>query len=79
MDLASLGDPSRVVFGIRANNKEQLLLGLASRAAALNLDHDAIFSALRAREELESTGFGEGPCRTPVSKDSIVSSVWSRG
>ena len=61
MDLASLVDPSRVVFGARANNKEQLLLDLASRAAAsLNLDREAIFTALRAREELGSTGLGEG-------------------
>jgi nitrogen PTS system EIIA component len=61
MDLASLVDPSRVVFGARANNKEQLLLDLASRAAAsLNLDREAIFNALRAREELGSTGLGEG-------------------
>ena len=61
MDLASLVDPNRVVFGARANNKEQLLLDLASRAAAsLNLDPKAIFNALRAREELGSTGLGEG-------------------
>jgi PTS system nitrogen regulatory IIA component len=61
LDLASLVDPSRVVFGARANNKEQLLLDLASRAAAsLNLDPKAIFNALRAREELGSTGLGEG-------------------
>ena len=61
MDLASLVDPRRVVFGVRANNKEQLLLDLASRAAAsLNLDPKAIFNALRAREELGSTGLGEG-------------------
>ena len=61
MDLASLVDPSRVVFGVRANNKEQLLLDLASRAAAsLNLDPKPIFNALRAREELGSTGLGEG-------------------
>ncbi len=61
MELASLVDPSRVVFGARANNKEQLLLDLASRAAAsLNLDPNAIFNALWAREELGSTGLGEG-------------------
>jgi len=56
MDLARLVDPSRVVFGVRANNKEQLLLDLASRAAAsLNLDPKAIFNALRAREEFHRT------------------------
>lgn len=61
MDLASLVDPSRVVFGSRANNKEQLLFDLAFRAAAsLNLDPNAIFNALRVREELGSAGLGEG-------------------
>ncbi|MGB6175103.1 MAG: PTS sugar transporter subunit IIA [Methylocella sp.] len=61
MDLASLVDPSRVVFGARANDKEQLLLDLASRAAAaLDRDPKAILNALRAREELGSTGLGEG-------------------
>ncbi|MGH6795656.1 MAG: PTS sugar transporter subunit IIA [Methylocella sp.] len=61
MELASLVDPSRVVFGARANTKEQLLRDLASRAAAsLNLDPEAIFNALQAREELGSTGLGEG-------------------
>jgi mannitol/fructose-specific phosphotransferase system IIA component (Ntr-type) len=44
-----------------ANNKEQLLLDLVSRAAAsLNLSLEAIFNALRAREELDPTGLGEG-------------------
>ena len=61
LDLASLVDPSRVVFGARANNKEQLLFDLAFRAAAsLNLDPNAIINALRVREELGSAGFGEG-------------------
>jgi Phosphoenolpyruvate-dependent sugar phosphotransferase system, EIIA 2 len=44
-----------------ANNKEQLLLDLVSRAAAsLNLGLEAIINALRAREELDPTGLGEG-------------------
>src|ERR1700730_8767699 len=61
MDLARLVDPSRIVFGARANNKEQLLLDLASRAAAsLNLDPKKIVNALGAREELAPTGVGEG-------------------
>ena len=38
-----------------------MLLDLASRAAAsLNLDPKTIVNALRAREELGSTGLGEG-------------------
>ncbi len=61
MDLADLIKPSRVVFAARASNKEQLLRDLATRAAAeLGLDAQAISSALLAREELGSTGLGEG-------------------
>ncbi|QBR72249.1 transcriptional regulator [Beijerinckiaceae bacterium] len=61
MDLADLIDPSRVVFGARASNKEQLLLDLASRAAtSLHLDSTMLFDALQAREKLGSTGLGEG-------------------
>ncbi|WP_036262796.1 PTS sugar transporter subunit IIA [Methylocapsa aurea] len=61
MDLADFIDPSRVIFGARASNKEQLLRDLASRAAAqLNLDAQTICAALQAREELGSTGLGEG-------------------
>jgi len=61
MDLADLIDPSRVVFGARATNKEQLLLDLASRAATfVNLDSTTVFKALQAREQLGSTGIGGG-------------------
>ncbi|WP_026605832.1 PTS sugar transporter subunit IIA [Methylocapsa acidiphila] len=61
MDLADLIDPSRVVFAARATNKEQLLRDLAGRAAAqLNLDAQVISDALLAREDLGSTGLGEG-------------------
>ena len=61
MDLADLIEPGRVVFGARADTKEKLLLDLASSAAAsLNLDPKLVFNALQAREELGSTGLGEG-------------------
>ena len=61
MDFASLIEPNRVVFGARASNKQQLLQDLASRAAALlNLDAQTIFNALEIREELGSTGLGNG-------------------
>jgi len=61
MDLADLIEPSGVVFSARASNKEQLLHDLASRAASqLNLDAQKIYAALQAREELGSTGLGEG-------------------
>jgi len=61
MDLADLIEPNRVIFAARASNKEQLLQDLASRAAALlNLDAQSIFNALQVREELGSTGLGNG-------------------
>jgi nitrogen PTS system EIIA component len=61
MDLADLITPDNVAFGVRATTKEQLLHDLAARAAAsLNLDPKMIFDALQAREQLGSTGLGEG-------------------
>ena len=61
MDFANLIEPNRVVFGVRASNKQQLLQDLASRAAALlNLDAESILNALQLREELGSTGLGNG-------------------
>ncbi|MCL2385332.1 MAG: PTS sugar transporter subunit IIA [Alphaproteobacteria bacterium] len=61
MDLRDLIDANRVIFAARVSNKEQLLQDLASRAAALlHLDSGAIFDALKAREELGSTGLGNG-------------------
>jgi nitrogen PTS system EIIA component len=61
MDLLELITPSNILFGVRASNKEQLLHDLASRAAqSLNLDQKVIFDALQAREQLGSTGLGDG-------------------
>ena len=60
MDLADLIATDRVIFA-RATNKQQLLQDLASRAAALlNLDAQMIFNAMQVREELGSTGLGNG-------------------
>ena len=61
MDLTHLIDSSRVIFAARASNKEQLLRDFAARAAVLlNLEARTIFDALNAREELGSTGLGDG-------------------
>ena len=61
MDLADLIEPGRVVYAGRASNKEQLLRDLASRVATLlNLDAQTICNALQVREELGSTGLGDG-------------------
>jgi nitrogen PTS system EIIA component len=60
MNLADLIAPDRVIFA-RATNKKQLLQDLASRSATLlSLDAQTIFTALQAREELGSTGLGNG-------------------
>jgi PTS system nitrogen regulatory IIA component len=60
MNLTDLIAPDRVIFA-RATNKQQLLQDLASRfATLLNLDAQTIFTALQAREELGSTGLGNG-------------------
>lgn len=61
MEIADLIEQSNIVCGLRAASKEQLLQELASRAAAsLNLDQSMIFNALQSREQLGSTGIGEG-------------------
>jgi two-component system KDP operon response regulator KdpE len=61
MDLADLIEPGPVVYASRASNKEQLLQDVASRAVTLlNLDAQTICNALQAREELGSTGLGDG-------------------
>ncbi len=61
MDLPDLIAPDRIVFAARASNKQQLLQDLAARAAKLlNLDARMIYEALLSREELGSTGLGNG-------------------
>ena len=61
MDITDLIDSSRVIFAARASDKEQLLRDFAARAAVLlNLEARTIFDALNAREELGSTGLGDG-------------------
>lgn len=61
MKITDLIGPDRVIVGLRAADKNQLLLELAGRAAtALTLDRRMIFDALVARETLGSTGLGKG-------------------
>lgn len=61
MDLADFLDPSCIVLGMRAKDKDQLLRDLSARsAAAIGLDAHKILKALQAREELGSTGLGAG-------------------
>jgi PTS system nitrogen regulatory IIA component len=61
MDLADLINPDRVVVGLRANDKAQLLQDLSRRAAGLlGMSPQPIIAALQAREQLGSTGLGRG-------------------
>jgi PTS system nitrogen regulatory IIA component len=61
MTIGELIGPDRVVVGLRAANKAALLRDLAGHAAAATgLDRNTIFDALRARENLGSTGLGKG-------------------
>jgi nitrogen PTS system EIIA component len=61
MKIGDLIGPDRVIVGLRAADKAQLLQELAGRAAsALSMDRRKIFDALVARENLGSTGLGKG-------------------
>jgi PTS system nitrogen regulatory IIA component len=61
MKLADLIAPDRVVLGLRAGDKAELLAELAKRsAAAVSVDAATILSALASREVLGSTGLGRG-------------------
>ncbi len=53
--------PADVIHGLRASDKTVLLGDLAKRAAQLlDLDAGAVFGALVRREDLGSTGVGDG-------------------
>ena len=61
MTVGEIVGPDRVIVGLRAADKAQLLQQLAHRAAmATSLDATTIFEALQAREHLGSTGLGKG-------------------
>jgi nitrogen PTS system EIIA component len=61
MDFRDLIKPEQVVIVPRVNDKEQLLRDLAQRAAAvLKKDVASILDPLLARENLGSTGLGQG-------------------
>ena len=61
MTVDELLAPSDVLVGLRAATKNALLEDLARRAAAaLGIGPDAVFPALARRENLGSTGIGDG-------------------
>lgn len=61
MRIAELLPEENVVLSLRVGDKSQLLQELAQRAgAALNVPQRQILAALQARENLGSTGLGQG-------------------
>jgi PTS system nitrogen regulatory IIA component len=61
MALSFLLSPNAILADLRPSNKKQLLLDLASRAAALTgRPERVIFDCLLQRERLGSTGIGQG-------------------
>ena len=61
MKIADLIAREHVITDLRCNDKAQVLGELSRRAsAALSIDQDTILKALRAREDLGSTGLGKG-------------------
>ena len=61
MKLTELIAPDRIVLGLRAADKAQVLDELAKRASAqLPIPASVILAALAGRERLGSTGFGRG-------------------
>ncbi len=61
MRIADLIAPAQVLAGLRVQDKPQLLAELARRSAtATGIDVPAILTALQTREQLGSTGLGQG-------------------
>ncbi len=61
MDIVQLLTPDRVIFGLRAADKTQLLQELAKRAGEhVNIPQKTILEGLLMREKLGSTGLGQG-------------------
>jgi nitrogen PTS system EIIA component len=73
MEVTDLLDPSGVIPNLRVTSKRQALQELARRAASLtDQDESKIFEALWEREQLGSTGIGNG---TAVPHGRIASLV----
>ena len=61
MKISDFLSPAGVVLDIRASNKERLLEQLSAQAAAaVGLDPDEVSGEIAKREELGSTGVGNG-------------------
>lgn len=61
MKISDIMTENNVVFGIKTNNKRQLLQDLAHKASEITgIDERTIFDIVLERENLGSTGFGSG-------------------
>lgn len=61
MKLSEIMSEKSIFMGLKSNSKRQLLQDLSSKAAEITgLDERSIFDTLLERENLGSTGFGEG-------------------
>jgi PTS system nitrogen regulatory IIA component len=62
MDISDILTPDRVILDLRPRNKQRLLQDIAQHAGKSDptLDTDRIAAALQAREQLGSTGLGNG-------------------
>lgn len=61
MNISDIMTEKSVFVGIKANSKRDLLQEISAQAAqALNMDERTVFETLLERENLGSTGFGNG-------------------
>ena len=61
MEIRDFLSPDEIMIDVRASDKTRLLQQLSARAAnALNLDSDEVSEQITKREELGSTGVGNG-------------------
>ncbi len=61
MKLSEIMSEKSIFMGLKSNSKRQLLQDLSAKAAEITgLDERTIFDTLLERENLGSTGFGEG-------------------
>ena len=61
MKLSEIMSEKSIFMGLKSNSKRQLLQDLSNKAAEITgLDSRVIFDAVLERENLGSTGFGEG-------------------
>jgi len=61
MSIENILSPNNVFIDLRVNCKRELLSGLANKAAELvDVDADSVLEILQEREQLGSTGVGDG-------------------